>query len=37
VEREEKARFGGRFRSRALILGYMAAFAAGDLDSRIAG
>ncbi len=35
VEREEKARFGGTFRSRALILGYMAAFSAGDTDSRI--
>jgi len=35
VEREERARFGGRFRSSALILGYMAAFSAGDVDSRI--
>ncbi len=26
----------GRFRSRDLILGYMAAFAAGNADSRIA-
>ena len=36
VREEEEKRFGGRFRSRDLILGYMAAFAAGDTDSRIA-
>jgi hypothetical protein len=35
VREEEEKRFG-RFRSRALILGYMAAFAAGDAESRIA-
>jgi hypothetical protein len=28
--------FAKRFRSRDLILGYMAAFAAGDAESRIA-
>jgi len=37
VEREERARWAGRFRSRDLILGYMAAFAAGDTESCIAG
>ena len=35
VREEEEKRFGC-FRSRELILGYMAAFAAGDADSRIA-
>ena len=35
IQREEEALFAGRFRSRDLILGYMAAFAAGDPDSRI--
>ncbi len=35
VQKEEIARYG-RFRSRELVLGYMAAFAAGDADSRIA-
>ncbi|MCA3379108.1 MAG: restriction endonuclease [Roseomonas sp.] len=35
VQREEEEQFAGRFRSRDLILGYMAAFAAGDPDSRI--
>lgn len=37
VEREERASFDGRYRSKELILGYMAAFAAGDTDSRVAG
>lgn len=36
VREEEERQFAGRFRSRDLILGYMAAFAAGDADSRIA-
>lgn len=36
VREEEERQFGGRFRSRDLILGYMAAFSAGDADSRIA-
>jgi hypothetical protein len=36
VREEEEKQFGGRFRSRDLILGYMAAFRAGDADSRIA-
>ncbi len=35
IQREEEAQFDGRFRSRDLILGYMAAFTAGDPDSRI--
>jgi len=35
VREEEEKRFG-RFRSRDLVLGYMAAFAAGDAESRIA-
>ncbi len=35
IQREEEAQFAGRFRSRDLILGYMAAFPAGDPDSRI--
>lgn len=36
VAENEEARWG-RFRSRDLILGYMAAFAAGDTTSRVAG
>jgi hypothetical protein len=36
VREEEEKQFGGRFRSRELILGYMAAFRAGEADSRIA-
>jgi hypothetical protein len=36
VREEEERQFAGRFRSRDLILGYMAAFAAGDAESRIA-
>lgn len=35
IEREERARYNGAFRSRDLILSYMAAFAAGDTESRI--
>ena len=37
IEREERAQFDGRFRSKELILAYMAAFAAGDTESRVAG
>lgn len=37
VAREEKARYGGRFRSRDLILGYMAALDAGSPDAEVAG
>lgn len=37
VREEEQARYQGRFRSRDLILGYMAAFAAGDPTTRVAG
>jgi hypothetical protein len=37
VREEEEARYQGRFRSRDLILGYMAAFAAGDPATRVAG
>ncbi len=37
VRREEEARFKGRFRSRDLILGYMAALAAGNPDAAVAG
>jgi hypothetical protein len=37
VEREERQRFGGRFRSKDLILGYMAAFAAGDAETAVIG
>lgn len=36
VADEERAAYGGRFRSLDLILGYMAAFEAGDTDSRVA-
>jgi len=36
VREEEEARYQGRFRSRDLILGYMAAFAAGDPSARVA-
>ena len=37
VRREEEQRWGGRFRSRDLILGYMAALAAGAPDAPVAG
>jgi hypothetical protein len=37
VKREEEHRYNGRFRSRDLILGYMAALAAGAPDANIAG
>ncbi len=36
VQREEVARYG-RFRSRDLILGFMAALAAGNPDAPVAG
>jgi len=36
VAREETERFG-RFRSRALILAYMAALAAGNPDAQVVG
>jgi hypothetical protein len=37
VRQEEESRFQGLFRSRDLILGYMAAFAAGDTASLVQG
>jgi hypothetical protein len=37
VREEEEARYQGRFRSRELILGYMAALAAGNASIRVAG
>jgi hypothetical protein len=37
VKREEEERYKGRFRSRDLILGYMAALAAGAPDANVAG
>ena len=37
VKREEEQRYNGRFRSRDLILGYMAADAPGAPDANIAG
>ena len=37
VREEEGARYQGHFRSRDLILGYMAALAAGDASIRVAG
>jgi hypothetical protein len=37
VKREEEQRYNGRFRSRVLILGYMAALAAGAPDANIPG
>jgi hypothetical protein len=37
VRREEEARFNGRFRSRDLILGYLAALAAGNPGAAVAG
>ncbi|MGH6971753.1 MAG: hypothetical protein ACREEQ_09090, partial [Caulobacteraceae bacterium] len=36
VRREEEARFAGRFRSRELVLGFMAALAAGRPDADVA-
>lgn len=37
VRREEEQRYQGRFRSRDLILGTMAALAAGAPDAKVAG
>jgi hypothetical protein len=37
VKREEEARYNGRYRSRDLILGYMAALAAARPDAEVAG
>jgi hypothetical protein len=37
VRREDEARYGGRFRSRDLILSYMAALAVGVPDAPVAG
>jgi hypothetical protein len=37
VREEEERHFAGRFRSRDLILGYMAAFSAEDAETRIHG
>ncbi len=37
VRRDEEARYGGQFRSRDLILGTMAALAAGCPDAAVAG
>jgi hypothetical protein len=37
VRREEEQRYNGRFRSRDLILGYMAALSAGAPDAAVAG
>jgi hypothetical protein len=37
VKREEEQRYDGRFRSRDLILGYMAALSAGAPDAQVAG
>ncbi|MEO9191730.1 MAG: hypothetical protein ABI224_17255 [Acetobacteraceae bacterium] len=37
VRREEEERFGGRYRSRDLTLGYMPALAAGKPDAAVAG
>ena len=37
VRREEEARFGGRYRSRDLILGWMAALAAGAPEAAVEG
>ena len=36
VERQEKAAYGGRYRSCELCLAYMNALAAGDPDAEIA-
>lgn len=35
VRRRDETRFGGRFRTRDLILGYLRAYAAGNLDARV--
>ncbi|MEO9213810.1 MAG: hypothetical protein ABI242_11770 [Caulobacteraceae bacterium] len=37
VRREEEQRFQGRYRSRDLTLGFMAALAAGSPDAAVAG
>jgi hypothetical protein len=37
VQREEEERYNGRFRSRELILGYMAALAAGNPYAPVVG
>lgn len=37
LRRQEEARYAGRFRTRDLVLRYMAAFEAGNPDARMAG
>ena len=37
LRRQEEARYGGRFRTRDLVLRYMAAFEAGSPEARVAG
>ena len=37
VREQEEAAYGGRFRTRDLVLNYMAALAAGDPDAKVEG
>ena len=37
VREQEEAAYGGRFRTRDLVLNYMAALAAGDPDAKVQG
>lgn len=37
VKRQEEARYGGRFRTRDLILGYARAYGAGNMDAWVKG
>ena len=37
VKRSDEARYGGKFRTRALILGYYSAYGAGNMDAWVKG
>jgi len=37
VKRQDEAKYGGRFRTRDLILGYYSAYAAGNMDAQVKG
>jgi hypothetical protein len=37
VKRQDEAKYGGRFRTRDLILGYHSAYGAGNMDARVKG
>ncbi len=37
VKRQDEAKYGGRFRTRDLILGYYRAYGAGNMDAQVKG